>query len=53
MATQKPSKTIEELMVYHLTEQTRLIRSINGWVTFFGVLTILSLILWASFLWIF
>ena len=49
-----PSKTNEEWMVYYLKEtadqagkQTTLIESIKGWVTFFGILTVISLVLWA------
>ena len=37
MATQKPSKTNEEWMVHYLKETA---------VTFFGILTVISLVLW-------
>ena len=57
--TQKPSKTNEEWMVHYLKEtadqaerQTMLIESIKGWVRFFGILTVISLVLWASITWI-
>ena len=49
-----PSKTNEEWMLHYLKEtadqagkQTTLMESIKGWVTFFGVLTVISLVLWA------
>jgi len=43
---EQPSKTNEEWMVHYLKEQTTLLESIKGWVTFFGILTVISLVLW-------
>ena len=48
-----PSETNEEWMLHYLKEmadqagkQTTLLESIKGWVTFFGILTVISLVLW-------
>jgi len=52
-----PSKTNEEWMVHYLKEtadqagkQTALMETITGWVTFFGVLTVISLVAWGLYL---
>ena len=51
---QPQPETNEEWMLHYLKEsadqagkQTTLMESIKGWVTFFGVLTVISLVLWA------
>ena len=37
-------------MVHYLHEQTMLLKSIKGWVTFFGILTVISLVAWGLYL---